>query len=185
MAIGEYAVKIVIIRHGEVDYKMRKWSNSEEVSQDYKMYDQAPVISAEYNVPKSGSQAYYVSSLSRTLETAKAMFGEQDYIVSELIDEVPLSASIETKLRLPLVFWNITGRIQWLFNNKRQKESRKETIIRAERFVEDLVSKNEDCAIVTHGFFMITLLNVMKKKGFYIKGKSSGFANGEYTIAEI
>ena len=178
-------MNIVIIRHGAVDYNIRKWSNSEEVNHDFEAYNIAPIISAKYHVPQGDYKAYYVSSLPRTLETAKAMFGEQDYIVSELIDEVPLSASIETKLRLPLAFWDITGRIQWLFNSKRQKESQKETIIRAERFVEDLVSKNEDCVIVTHGFFMITLLEVMKKKGFSIKGKSSGFANGEYTIAEI
>ena len=178
-------MKIVIIRHGTVDYKMRDWSNSKEVSHDYKMYDRAPIMPSQYLVPQSDYKAYYVSSLPRTLETAKAIFGERDYIVSELLDEVPISASIATKLRLPLAFWNITGRIQWLFNSKRQKESRKETIIRAERFVDELIAKNEDCAIVTHGFFVITLLNTMKKRGFLIRGKTSRFENGEYTVAEI
>ena len=73
--------------------------------------------------------------------------------------------------------------MQWLFNSKRQKESRKDTIIRAEKFVDGLILKGEDCAVVTHGFFMITLLNVMKNKGFAVAGKTSGFSNGEFVVA--
>lgn len=176
-------MNVVIIRHGEVDYNIRKWSNSEEVNQDFAAYNHAPIISAKYHVPQGDYKDYYVSSLPRTLETARAMFGDRDYIATDLIDEVPISASISTNLRLPLAFWSISSRLQWLFNSKRQKESRKETIIRAEKFVDGLIAKNEDCAVVTHGFFMITLLKVMKNKGFAVTGKTSGFANGEFVVA--
>ncbi len=176
-------MNVVIIRHGAVDYNIRKWSNSEEVNQDFAAYNHAPIISAKYHVPQGDYKDYYVSSLPRTLETARAMFGDRDYIATDLIDEVPISASISTNLRLPLAFWSISSRLQWLFNSKRQKESRKETIIRAEKFVDGLIAKNEDCAVVTHGFFMITLLKVMKNKGFAVTGKTSGFANGEFVVA--
>ena len=178
-------MNVVIIRHGAVDYNIRKWGNSEEVNQDFEAYNHAPIISAKYHVPQGNYMAYYVSSLPRTLETARAMFGDCDYIATDFIDEVPISASVSTKLRLPLVFWNTSSRLQWLFNSKRQKESRKETIIRAEKFVDGLILKGEDCAVVTHGFFMITLLKVMKNKGFAVTGKTSGFANGEFVVAKL
>ena len=176
-------MNIVIIRHGAVDYNIRKWSNSEEVNHDFEAYNHAPIISAKYHVPQGDYKAYYVSSLPRTLETAKTVFGERDYIATDLIDEVPISASISTKLKMPLAFWSISSRLQWLFNSKRQKESRKDTIIRAEKFVDGLILKGEDCALVTHGFFMITLLKVMKNKGFVVAGKTSGFSNGEFVVA--
>ena len=126
-----------------------------------------------------------MSSLPRTLETAKAVFGEREYIATDLIDEVPISASISTKLKMPFAFWSISCRLQWLFNSKRQKESQKDTIIRAEKFVDGLIAKNEDCAVVTHGFFMITLLKVMKNKGFVVAGKTLGFSNGEFVEAKL
>ena len=70
-------------------------------------------------------------------------------------------------------------------NIKRLKESKKDTIIRANKFIDDLIEKNEDCAVVSHGFFMITLLSEMKKRGFMIQGKSAGYENGEYVIASM
>ena len=178
-------MKVVIIRHGVVDYKMSPRCNSEEFDQDVKRYDEAPILPMEYNVPIGEYKSYYVSSLSRTLATARDIFGDKEYISTELLDEVPLSSSIKTNKRLPLAFWNISARLQWLFNSKRLKESKRDTAIRANRFIDILIEKNEDCAVVSHGFFMITLLSEMKKRGFMIQGKSAGYENGEYVIASM
>ncbi len=41
-----------------------------------------------------------------------------------------------------------------------------------------------DIAVVTHGFYMHTLLQEMKKVGFKMTGTSANFKNGEYAIAE-
>ncbi|MBR4670457.1 MAG: phosphoglycerate mutase family protein [Butyrivibrio sp.] len=172
-------MKVVIIRHGEVDHKIREWCNPKEYEEDVKAYDLAPILPMNYEVPQVDHATYYVSMLPRTLATAKAIFGEREYIATELLNEVPIAASIRTKLRLPLAFWSISARLQWLFNSKRQKEGKRDTVIRANRFIDDLLEKKEDCVVVTHGFFMITLLSEMRKSGFTLKGKSAGFSNGE------
>ncbi|SFV05009.1 histidine phosphatase family protein [Butyrivibrio sp. INlla21] len=178
-------MKVVIIRHGVVDYKMSRRCNSEEFDQDVKRYDEAPILPMEYHVPTGDYKSYYVSSLSRTLATARDIFGDKEYISTELLDEVPLSSSIKTNKRLPLAFWKISSRLQWLFNSKRPKEGKKDTVIRANKFIDDLIEKNEDCAVVSRGFFMITLLSEMKKRGFAVEGKNAGFTNGECVIVSM
>jgi hypothetical protein len=48
-----------------------------------------------------------------------------------------------------------------------------------------MISKeNTDCAVVTHGFFMHTLLREIKKAGFRTNKSSAAYKNGEYVIAE-
>ncbi|WP_417448594.1 histidine phosphatase family protein [Hominibacterium faecale] len=71
-----------------------------------------------------------------------------------------------------------------MFNIHCQKESRKETLDRAEKFVEMIVEKEEDCVIVTHGFFMHTLIDCMKKQDFQISHTRSGYSNGECVIGK-
>lgn len=181
---GESAMKVVIIRHGKVDFKWKTWSSSEQFNEECKMYDEAPIIPMLFDIPKIDYQNIYISSMQRSKDTANQIFGEKDFISTKLIDEVPLCASIATNKKFPLLFWNISGRLQWLFNIRKQKECRKETIHRAEKFVEMITEKRVDCVIVTHGFFMHTLIKVMKNNAFHINHTRLSYSNGECMIAE-
>ena len=51
-------------------------------------------------------------------------------------------------------------------------------------FVAMICKDNKDCAVVTHGFYMHTLLRQMKKAGFRINTSSIEYKNGECIIAE-
>ncbi|MBQ4270469.1 MAG: histidine phosphatase family protein [Clostridiales bacterium] len=178
-------MKIVLIRHAKVDYDWRKWSSARQFDADCEGYDRAPVLSGSYDVPEDDISRIYISSLQRTRDTARQIFGDKECISSELIDEVPLSSSIGLRNKMPLSFWNVTGRLQWWLNCRKQKEGRKQTFLRAALFVDMLVAKNEDCAVVTHGFFMHTLISVLKKQGFHIGGTSLHYGNGQCIVAEI
>lgn len=105
-------MNVVVIRHGKVDFKWRNWSTSEQFDMDCKKYDKAPVKPFLVEIPKKTSKKIYISSLSRSRETAIQIFGERDFIITNLIDEVPLHSSVESKVKLPLLFWNISGRLQ-------------------------------------------------------------------------
>jgi broad specificity phosphatase PhoE len=177
-------VQAVIIRHGKVDFQWRKYSTSEQFNKDCKMYDEAPSFSSLLDDFRIDYQDIYISSLQRSMETANQLFGEKDFISTKLIDEVPLCASIASNIKLPLIFWNVSGRLQWLFNICSQKESRKETVYRAEQLIGMIVEKENDCIIVTHGFFMHTLLSQMKKQGFHISHSRLSYSNCECVIAE-
>lgn len=177
-------MKIIIIRHGKVDYKWRQWSTSKEFNEDCRMYDQSPLKPVRYVAPQINVKNIYISTLRRSKDTAYQLYGDRDCTISELIDEVPMSASIAINKKCPLLFWYVSGRVGWFLNSQRQKESRKETILRADEFADIISKENENCAVITHGFFMHTLISVMKRKGFKIKKHSLHFKNGECVIAE-
>ena len=81
-------------------------------------------------------------------------------VESPLINEVPLKSSFDTKTNMPLWFWNLTGRLQWFVNSRRQAEGRRQTRKRVKEFVELIRNDDMDIAVVTHGFYMHTLLHV-------------------------
>lgn len=124
------------------------------------MYDKAPIFSLLSNDSRMNCQTIYISSLQRSRETAEQLFGERDFISTKLIDEVPLWASVTSNKKLPLIFWNVSGRLQWFLNIHSQKEGRKETVYRAERFIE------------------------MIKQAFQISHTRLCYSNGECVIAE-
>ena len=137
-----------------------------------------------YDIPVFNLKRVYVSTLPRSRDTAIEIFGNKDFICTELVSEVPLGSSFDCRMELPLWFWNITGRVQWFLNSNRQAESRKETKARASKFVELL--NNDDCesVVVTHGFYMHTLVKEMQKAGFRISKSMRNYKNGDYVVAE-
>ena len=153
-------MRATVIRHGKVDFQWKKWSTSEQFNRDCKMYDESPIFPLKTDTPIINNQNIYISSLQRSKDTANQLFGEQDFISTGLLDEVPLCASVFSNKKLPLLFWDVSARLQWFFNIR------------------------EDCIIVTHGFFMHTLLSQMKKQAFKISHTRLSYANGECVIAE-
>ena len=91
---------------------------------------------------------------------------------------LPATAQIGSKIKLPLIFWNILGSLQWLFNSSKQ-EGIKANKERAEKFCDDLIYKGEDAILITHGFFMIILLKELKKRGFIVKDNGFNFDNSQ------
>ena len=177
-------MKAVVIRHAEVDFCWNRRSTSDGFDADCSGYDSAPVKEIKYEIPQFGYQRIYISELSRSRSTAEVLFPEGSYTESGLINEVPLRSAFDTEKKMLLWFWNILGRFQWFMNNKRQLEGRDQTRERARQFVAMITNGNMDCAVVTHGFFMHTLLRELKKAGFRISRSSAAYKNGEYVVAE-
>ena len=112
------------------------------------------------------------------------MVGDRKLTATALINEVPERSGFDTGLKLPRFLQSGVSRAQWLFNARRQPETRIETRRRAEKFVEHLIRENEDCVVFTHGFFMITLLQVMKERGFCVDHTKLAYGNGECVVCE-
>lgn len=176
-------MKIVVIRHGKVEYTWSRWCTSEEFDKACMAYDRAPVRHSAYPVPAVGSDNVFISSLPRSRETAAALYSSSSRQTA-WADEVPMRSGFDTKIKLPVWFWNLSGRLQWFFNSPRQAEGRRGTQARARNMVDLLCREGADAAIVTHGFYMITLLREMKHAGFRISKSHLNYQNGEYVIAE-
>ncbi len=177
-------MKVIIIRHGTVAYDWVRTYSSSEFDKACIQYDKAPIMRMSYDIPDFDAQQVYVSTLPRSRDTALEIFGNKDFICTELADEVPLGSSFNCRIELPLWFWNITGRVQWFLNFNRQTEGRKETKARARKFVELLNTDGSDSAVITHGFYMLTLVKEMRKAGFGISRSGRNYKNGDYVLAE-
>ena len=158
-------MKFYIIRHAKVNMRWPKKCTSDEFNQACKKYDGADIVAFQGT-----------SELIRTKQTAQQLFPLQSYQIDKRLNEVPLKAAFSSKIKLPLIFWNILGRLQWLFNSSKQ-EGIKASKERAEKFCDDLIYKGENAILITHGFFMITLLKELKKRGFIVKDNGFNFDN--------
>ena len=140
-------MKVSVIRHWEVDYKWSAWCTSDEFDRDSMGYNEAPIKHMSCSLPDKEYQKVYVSTLSRSRNTAIELFGNRLFHKTDLIDEVPLKSGFDTGKKLPLWFWNISGRFQWFINSPRQTEGRFCTRKRAEQFVAILCKEGGDCAV--------------------------------------
>ncbi len=177
-------MKVVIIRHAEVDFFWSSRCTSEEFDKECSEYDKAPIKDTECKITHFDYQSICISTLSRSRDTAKRLFVKAVLKETGLINEVPLKSSFDTGKKLPLWFWNISGRLQWIFNASRQPEGRSQTRMRAREFIEMLCRDESNGVVVTHGFYMHTLLRELKKAGFKTSKSRSAYKNGEYVIAE-
>lgn len=189
-------MRVTIIRHGLVDHVWKKSCTSLEFDEECRLYDEAPikitadskwVNEARASLSRSGLLSddipkIYISTLIRTRLTAETLFGQRSFVKSDLIHEVPMRSAFDSKKRIPLWFWYVSVRLQWLCGSSRQPESMIQTRERARRFVDEIIQKNEDCIIVTHGFFMRTLMAVMKRHGFKADRIHLYYKNGETII---
>ena len=173
---------VAVIRHAKVDLKQDFWQSSSEFDWASEAYDAAPVHPVTVRLPETEFRRIYVSRLPRTAATARQVVGDRKLKATALLNEVPNRSGFDTGVKLPRFFWPGLGRIQWFLCVSRQPESRVGTRRRAERFVRHLIQRDEDCAVFTHGFFMITLLQVMKESGFRVDHTRLAFANGECVL---
>lgn len=176
-------MKIVIIRHGEVNMNWEKSYDTVTFDEACKNYDISSIKLIDKKIEMGTKHKIYISKLSRTRETALQLFGDKVFFESELFNEVPLKSFINTKKKLPLTVWNVMGRIQWMIGNKRQAEIKKQTVKRAKQAVLMLEQDNMDCYIVTHGFFVRTLLHELVERGFKINKNKIRFNNLEEITA--
>ena len=175
----EEAIKVVLIRHCKVKYDWHSFYSSAEFDRACREYDRAPIEVAKPSAIQDAVGAVYISRLERSKSTALCFFGKAKLKQTELLDEVPLRSGFDTKLRLPLWFWNLTGRIQWFLNHPRQVETRRLTERRAKKLVGKVCAAGEDCILVTHGFYMHTLIKEFQKSGFQTKQQRVHYQNGK------
>lgn len=177
-------MKITIIRHGKVDMKWKQWYTSEQFDKDCSNYDSFPICLIDEKMENGIEDNIYISTLKRSRETAERLFSEKKFIETELLNEVPLKSCLDCKSALPLWFWNIFGRVQWMLGSNRQLERKTETKKRADRLIEKLLQENKNCILISHGFYMRTLVRELKQYGFTINKNKFRFSNLERIVAE-
>lgn len=158
-------MKITVIRHARVDFNFPGTSKPEGQIEASRAYNESPIDHSGIKRIKNEG-VIFVSTLPRSAQTAKAMFGEKEFIRSELFDEVPLSPFTRMNIRLPSVVWDVCGRFAWNFRCGRQPEHKMETKKRADRAIDLIEKVGKDCYVVSHAFFMRTLFRQLRRRGY-------------------
>ena len=109
LLIREGTMKVIIMRHSKVKYLWEKWYTSDEFEKACNEYNRTFVEYTEQNFPDFNYKNIYISTLSRSKETAINIFGQAYLRQTELIDEVTLRSAFDSKIRLPLWFWDFVG----------------------------------------------------------------------------
>jgi len=161
-------MKITVIRHEKVDYHWKILYRPQGVVCAFRAYDESPVIPRTADTISTNAPIY-ISELRRTYETAVKIFGKKQFIRSPLFNEVPIRPFTDMDIFIPTVVWDGIGRLQWKFKNSRQPEKRPETWSRANRAVDFLEAANEDCYVISHAFYMRSLIHVLKQRGYHGK----------------
>ena len=162
-------MKVVLIRHAPVDMKWNKRYNSSTFDEACQAYDQADIKRTETKILDSKNRVIYVSNVKRTQQTAEMLFGEMPLTRTHLLNEVPVRSFCDTQKEYPMWIWHFMGRLQWWAGNERQTELRKDTENRARELIDLLRKQQKDCILVSHGWFLRTLLKEFRKAGFEAK----------------
>ena len=170
-------MRILLIRHFKVDFRWEKDYNHMEYIEALKNYNNSPVINVrELDFP---IEKVYTSSLSRTRETAKYFKGNKTIISTSLIDEIDLQGSSFIYFRLPVRMCHRFALLKSILNRRTQNETRKETNERANKFLDMIEDKNEDCIVVSHVMFLKVLMKIMEKRGYKALQEIKPLNNGE------
>lgn len=168
-------MRIIVIRHEKVDMTWDRKYNSAAYDLACEYYDRCPIAFSDKKYAKSaGAGKVYVSGLSRTYETACRLFDGTDFVKTALLNEVPLRSFKDTERLYPLWVWNFIGRFQWFLGKSRQPESREKTRVRVREMIRLLEKRQEDCYLVTHGFYMRVFISELRRCGYRIR-REKGF----------
>ena len=155
-------MKIGLVRHFKViSPHGKKKLNSVEFNKRMSGYDIYPVKPNEVNINSSEWDICYASTLPRAQTTAKTIY-DGNIVTTPFIIEVPLSAFVKTNTQLHYMVWQIVGRVAWLSSLKSQVEGKPQTLSRIDKFIKQIEnSGHQNILIVSHGFFMKVLVQVI------------------------
>jgi broad specificity phosphatase PhoE len=169
---------VTLMRHYKVSHHWMATYNPKDFACALKEYDNGDVTDQHVQLPMSYEKVL-ISSLKRTYQTMKYVLGDGAHEATPLLDEVQIAPFTDRPRQFSVNLLNLKARTQWLFNNKRQPETRTMTIKRANDFIDRYLRENLSYLIIAHGFFLRILSREMKKRGF--KGNTINFLkNGQY-----
>lgn len=175
--------QIALIRHGEPDLMKSGNYSFEEAKKFLQDYDSVGIVLPDepfFEVEDSDSVTFFASTLPRAQATAKYLFGsERDIVSSEDFREFERSlGKRRVKMRLPLKYWTVSARIQWLLGiNLEGVESFAEARARARKAAATLDSvsvENDKIVLVAHGLFNRFVRRYLKNHGWQIVREGDG-----------
>ena len=174
---------ISFIRHGKSQWIENNRLTCKEFIKWTEQYNCTGVYKGDFYPPETikaltSSGAVFTSNLKRSLESAKSLNPNVNYISSSLFREVELPQLKINFLRIKLkpTTWVVLLRCLWLLGYSRGCESLNEARIRANKASKCLIDYAmvyESVVLVGHGFFNLLIAKELRKTGWTGKKKPS------------
>ena len=161
-------MKTILLRHAKTKFAWESAYDSAGFDAATAAYEEAGIETATPDAFSVEDRVVYVSSTRRAKETAALLFPGIAVKETPLLNEVPLRSCKDTTARHSLRYWQLWGRLQWWLGSARQPETRKETVARADEVIALIERESKDVILLSHGFFLLTLLKRLRAKGYVL-----------------
>lgn len=161
-------MKILIVCSGKPAITWKNNYNSMEFDAVVRYVQDCDIEPIESSPIGTNGRPVYISTGKGALQTAEHLFTDAEIVTEELLNEVPQRAYKETEKELPLWQWQLLSRCQRFLGNSRQPEIRTQAIARAEKLINLLEEREQNCILVSHPIFLRILLNRLKSHGYCI-----------------
>ena len=188
----ERKIQIYLIRHAKPNLQKSFLSSAGEAQEYIENYNKASIheiASNQVTINLRKPHQIYCSSLTRSQETALALFKDSYLIVSDSIfREFELKiVQANSIVKLPLDLWKGISRAAWLlgFNHEgieSRKEAMKRVILSADN-LEKLAGQEETAILVGHGMINAAISKELKKRGWNVV-QSKGHLNLGATVLQ-
>lgn len=184
-------MKIILIRHAEVDIYKNSFTYAFELKKWVDIYNNAEI--KKYFVSKSeisnifdNSDKIFCSALKRSNDSV-ALYDKSPDEQDELFNEAGLPYANWRWVKLPLSLWAIVFRIMWIFGYKNNGESFQEAKIRAKKATDKLIvscDKGSTVTLLGHGLMNRLIGKELVRRGWKSQGKM-GTGNWDYGVFEV
>ena len=166
-------MKVLLIAGGKAAMTWEKQYTSAEFEEAAQCALDCDIEAAQVERISSHGRPVYVSSTKNAARTAELFFTDAEMIEEPLLNEVPVRAYKDTEKKLPLWRWQLMASIQRFFGNDRQPETKAQAKARADKLLDLLEAKNQDCILISHPIFIKILLNRFSARGYCITGRNT------------
>jgi broad specificity phosphatase PhoE len=165
---------ILLTRHGEPALSRRVKLDSEGYRRWWALYEEGGLLAGQ-TVParlaESAAGAVVISSTRRrSLETARALRGDGEFVSEALMIEAPLPPPrLPSFLRFSPRTWGVISRIFWWLGHSQGEETRQQAQDRARRAADRLIGLAEqgrDVLVLAHGYFNAMVGFELKRRGW-------------------
>jgi len=181
-------MKIILIRHAEVEIDKNTFTYASELKKWLHIYDHAEIKKALVSKDEilalfNQTDTLFCSRLKRSLDSV-ALYGKSPHETDELFNEAGLPFANWGWVKLPLSWWAVVFRVMWLFGYANNGESLKEAKARAKKGAERLIeacAENGTVTLLGHGLMNRLIGKELVKRGWKSQGKM-GSANWGYGV---
>lgn len=175
-AVAAKAGWIVLARHGEPALSRKVLLTAQEYRRFWASYEvlgilpgQTPPDALMDFVARCG--ALVSSTRQRSIESAKALAGERQFVQHEILVEAPLPPpNFPGWVRMSPKLWGFFARLWWwCFNHHEGQETRRQAVQRAEEAADmliELAASGEDVVVLAHGFFNFMIGRALRRRGW-------------------